>query len=184
LGLESFKGKPLEAPASIEAPLPSDVQKRINAAIKIFDEAFNRQYIGELPDFETFSTNLRWAHSSLMFWICVQELLTQKDHLSYAWMIDSWMEHMIIKWFTYRQGVGLDKARWPDTKAIAMTYLKFKNRATKHHFKAVKEAFKPAKNWNMPYWVYLEKIWSIDPDAAQNVWKEIFPDPVEVNAVA
>jgi hypothetical protein len=95
-------------------------------------------------------------------------------------MVNSWMHHMIIKFFTYRAGLGLDRKRWSDPKAIAMTYLKFKNRASPHHYKAVKEAYKPAANWNMPYWGTLRQIWEMDPDKAQNVWKTIFPDAQEL----
>jgi len=158
----------------------SDVQKRINAALKIFDEEVNRTCIGENVSFEEFITKLRWSVSSLQVWLSVQELLTRKDHLSFVWMLNSWEHHMIVKFFVYRSGVGLDRKRWSDPKAIAMKYLQFKNRATPHNYKAVKEAFKHADKWNMPYWETLKQIWEMDPDKAQNVWKTIWPDPQEL----
>lgn len=157
-------------------PRLSDVEKRIVAAIKIPDEELNRNFIGENRSFEEFTARLRWLTSSLLVWICVQELLTQKDHLTHSHLITEWMHHMVVKFFTYKQGVGLDKGRWAELKLLALTYHKFEKRTTPYHYKAVRDAYAKAGEWNMPYYKEFAEIWSRDPDQAQKVWKEVFPD--------
>jgi hypothetical protein len=185
MALEPSDNIPAVTPQDIKegrhGPPPSDVEQRIIAAIKLFDERLNRTCIGENVTFEFFTNDLRLSASSLLLWITIQEMITQKDHLTHAHLITEWMHHMVIKFFTYRPGMGLKKSVWSNMntrnqKQLLMMYHKFRTRATPHQLRCVREAFKPASDWNMPYWNELKEIWSVDPNLAQNIWKKVFPD--------
>jgi hypothetical protein len=149
----------------------SDVEKRIIAAIKIYDEGFNRSMIGERKPFGVFMDTLRFYSSSLLLWICVQELQRQVDHLSHAHLIAEWTHTMIVKYFVYE---NIPREKWSDIAGLMIEWQKFQNRSNPRVYKELRESFKAVPDWDIPYRDKLQKIWNIDPNDVGKVWQEVW----------
>ncbi len=148
-----------------------DVEKRIIAMIKLYDEEYNRHYVGELA--VTFHDAMQFITQSaadMLYWISLMELERQVDHISHAHIIAEWTHAMIVKWFVYKQ---LPKERWPETKTLMHVWHGFQNRTKPLYLRVMKDADKP---YDFNHKKLCREIWDIDPNAAQMIWKKAWPD--------
>jgi hypothetical protein len=149
----------------------TDVQKRIVSTIKIFDEEYNRNYVGN--PYTGLTRNMQYLSETgtmLLIWLGYQELWRGIPHLKYAYMIGEWLHDMFIKNYVYYH---LDPKKLSDVQALLKEWQSFETRSKPEFVKYSRDSI---KGYTFPYRKFLDEIWTGDPDLTANTWKKVFPD--------
>lgn len=143
----------------------SDPIIRINNAIKIYDQKYNRTIL-DLP-FKDAMTYITKSGSELIQWMAIQQLIRQVDYMKHIDLVGIWMKDMTIKWFVYKY---LPKEKQGNIVDLWKVWRSFEFRASQDE-KAILRAF--AKELKLSYKKELEEIWTKDPSETMNLWTKV-----------
>lgn len=171
-----IEGVSTDVNAPRTATMAPDAVQRINNAIKVYDQRYNRDFLE--GDFDKAMDFIGRSGSELIIWMAIQQMIRQVDYMKYVDLVASWVKDMTIKWFVYKY---IPKEKQGDLGTLYKYWISFATRKTQDE-KVILREF--AGKLPLMYHKELEKIWTIDPNETSNLWTKVEAEETKQPKVA